>query len=168
MAAPDWLTYWGAALSSALALREVLKHRRATRPMLVGYIGAGPSDGTVIEHRGGGTEDSGEARAVVLHNRGGASTTVQNHALFVPARWCPGALLGVLGELGWTPGAKHETKHLRLRELAVVIDAGADGTVRVMLWTHHRDALAKGRLMLNVSHSWSRERPQQITVRRSA
>lgn len=172
MPAPDWLAYWGAGLSSLLAVREVLKHRRATRPKLVGYIVRGRSDGMMLTAGGpeGVTQGTGESIVITVHNRGGAATAILKSQLCIAPQWCPRMLLEPLGELGLAPATRRAETKIALRHTVAAsgIDPGKEQEVRVALWEEHRSALEQGRLMLNVVHTWSRDRPQQVPIRRSA
>jgi hypothetical protein len=170
METKDWVGVYGALLSTSLALREIWKHRRATRPKLVGYVRTGVrADGAVIEQRTPLGDDKGEARAIIVQNRGGTATSIQAYHLFIPSRWVPRVLLGVLGELGRLPSAYAgpEGFSMRPRDPEIVVQPSADAELRVMLWTAHREALERGRLMVQISHSWSRVRAQQIRVHRA-
>jgi len=170
METKDWVGVYGALLSTSLAFREVWKHRRATRPKLVGYVrSSARPDGIVIEQRTPLGDDTGEARAITVQNRGGTATRIQAYQLFIPSRWVPQALLGILGEFGWVPSAYNgpEGFSMRMRDPEILVEAGADAELRVMLWIAHRKALEGGRLMIQVSHSWSRIRAQQIRVHES-
>lgn len=169
MAAPDWLAYWGSGLSTLLAVREIHKHRRSTRPKLVAFLSQ-PADGYRLEVHSGGEEAHGQAHAVMLHNRGGVPTTVTTAELRIGVRWLPAWMLTFLGELGFAPVTKEgrgENFALGRRLAPDPTPAGGETSVRVVLWDEHREALRTGRLYLNVVHSWHRDRPQQIRIRMS-
>jgi hypothetical protein len=171
MAAAEWVAYWGAGLSTALAIREVLKHRRATRPQLIGYLHKPTTGIYMIAKAPGQSEQQGQTQVVSLHNRGGAATSLHQFNLCIVRRWCPRMLLGLLGEFGWATLVDRD-KALRIHVPDSTGNAeiapGKDFDVRVVLWDEHRAALDRGRLMLSVVHTWARDRPQQVILKSMA
>lgn len=172
MATTEFLAYWGAGLSTGLAIREVWKHRRATRPKLVGYMVRNGEDGRFVTAMAPGQTEAthGRVAAVSVLNRGGTATKIHKARLCIARPWCPRILLGILGEFGFAPTrGDDELAHIPYSDDGLAeIKPGQEEILRVTLWEQHRAALRRGRLMLNVVDTWNREKPQQIRIRRTA
>jgi hypothetical protein len=164
----DAASIYGALLSTMLAAREIWKHRRSTRPKLIVHVNNTPTR-RITASIGGSDISTGDSNILFVHNAGGERTKIEKAELCIASRWVPGLLLGLLGSIGRVP----TVGQYELRSAGKMLDPtddllpGHELQMRRILWDEHREALSKGRLMLAVVHRYSRERMQQVRVKRS-
>jgi hypothetical protein len=161
MSPADYAAWYGAAVSSAVAIASLISHRRRNTAVLraVGDF----HDRTLIANQGVDLR-------VAMRNVGGMPTTVTAAVPMTVERWCPTWLLrwtwarrlfglsaagGNQLRLGGSPGAR----------TFVLAGNGGEEALPFISWPDDRVALMSGRYMIMVTHSAAMGRMTFVRLR---
>ncbi len=158
----DWIAVYAAVVSTVVFAWNCYTWTRGNRPHLVAFFSIGSHQ--IVSTKGPlilGRTETHQGGSVVVHNRGGAPTALLEASLVTRARWCPAALLPVVGR--WAITASDSS--IGQPEVQRSIAPGEDGSpMHALLAEAEMRALKEGRLLVLVKHSWNRERPDRVRV----
>ncbi len=144
----DFISAYAALLSTGLVVRELWKLRSASHPLLQASV----DEPRLLRRSSLSGQEEGILTRLLLRNCSSVDVAFHAHSLAVPRWWVPTLLLAPLGARGLLPcGGKIGGKARKWARSKVVIPAGGHAELSVVLWQRDRQALERGRLVVNMA-----------------